>query len=281
MGAAVKRRPAANVLDAYRAAAAPEAAVRERVLGELSRRMANGEHASQRAAAPRPWLREVPSVAASTWLLKLRATALALGACIAAALWFWPAGEARLVSAPVNAPSAVRPRSDAAAAAAARVPAAAVEVERVPAAVEVESPPAAKAPAAPHAAHRRAARVRLAQPSAPRLPPSAAAAPPPSSEVASGRAAAAHGDLEEELRLMRAAYDALRDGRLGDATAKLDEHAARFAHGELAESREVAQIMVLCKAGQTATARARVAQFLHGAANSPYAARVRSLCSGP
>jgi hypothetical protein len=84
--------------------------------------------------------------------------------------------------------------------------------------------------------------------------------------------------LEEELRLLRAAYEALRSDRPKRALSWLDEHATRFPHGALAETREVARIMALCQTGQREAARAEAAHFLQRSPRSPHAGRVRSLC---
>jgi outer membrane protein assembly factor BamD (BamD/ComL family) len=80
---------------------------------------------------------------------------------------------------------------------------------------------------------------------------------------------------------MRAAYEALRGGRPDRALEHLAEHAARFPDGELAESREVTHMIALCQTGEVAAARTSAARFLAHAPHSPYAARVRLICSKP
>src|SRR5262249_14693926 len=87
-----------------------------------------------------------------------------------------------------------------------------------------------------------------------------------------------HRALDEELSLLRGAYDALRAGRPQYALERLAQHAARFPDGELAEAREVARMIALCHAGRSTAARAQAAEFLARAPKSPYAARVRLIC---
>lgn len=105
------------------------------------------------------------------------------------------------------------------------------------------------------------------------------------SRAATSRAATsllAEGDeLEDELRLVRSAYEALRAKKPHRALGWLDEHVSRFPYGALSESREIARIMALCQAEQRTEARAKAARFLELSPHSPHAARVRSLCTEP
>lgn len=111
------------------------------------------------------------------------------------------------------------------------------------------------------------------RPRAPRraepIPISPAAAQP---EVAAA-AAPPTGSLAEEYALIRAAQRALGAGDARTALARLDEHAARFAQGALANERRIARVAALCEAGREAEARAEAA-----GGSSPAIARALSRC---
>jgi hypothetical protein len=101
--------------------------------------------------------------------------------------------------------------------------------------------------------------------------------PPPPTASASAKPAERAG-IEAELQLIHAAQRALREAKPELALARLDEHAARFPNGELADMRAIARIMALCQAGELAQAHALSQQFLQHSPRSPYAVRVRTLC---
>jgi hypothetical protein len=85
--------------------------------------------------------------------------------------------------------------------------------------------------------------------------------------------------LDDEMRLLKAAYSALRAGKPEQALAQLAEHTWRFPNGELAESRDVAHIMALCRAGKVEASRSEAKRFLSERPSSPFAGRVRAICT--
>jgi hypothetical protein len=84
--------------------------------------------------------------------------------------------------------------------------------------------------------------------------------------------------LDEEMKLLRAAHAALRAGKPEQALAQLAEHSWRFPNGELAEPRDVAHIMALCRAGKVEASRSEAKRFLAQRPSSPFAGRVRAIC---
>jgi len=84
--------------------------------------------------------------------------------------------------------------------------------------------------------------------------------------------------IEAEMRLLRAAHQALRDKQPERALALLEAHRARFPEGKLADSRELTRILALCDAGRRELARAEAERFLAAHPTSPFAARARSAC---
>jgi len=87
--------------------------------------------------------------------------------------------------------------------------------------------------------------------------------------------------VDGEVRLVSAAQLALRSGNAERALQLLAEDAARFPRGKLTSVREVTHMMALCKLGRTAQARLEAERFLAKDAKSPFADRVRSVCSPP
>ena len=128
----------------------------------------------------------------------------------------------------------------------------------------------------------RAQKLKHVEP-APRDPSADALDPELRSErlprAPTSKAAATSAQLDAELGLLRRAYAQLHAGKPGDAQDLLDEHAQRFPRGALAEPREVAQIIVLCKLNREREARAHAGSFLALHPKSPFAERVRSVCS--
>jgi hypothetical protein len=98
--------------------------------------------------------------------------------------------------------------------------------------------------------------------------------PPPTSQ-------SPRGTVDEEMKLLRAAHSALRAGRPEQALAQLAEHTWRFPNGELAEQRDVAHILALCRAGKTEASRSEARRFLAARPDSPFAGRVRATCAEP
>ncbi|MEY4581513.1 MAG: hypothetical protein RL701_6216 [Pseudomonadota bacterium] len=135
-----------------------------------------------------------------------------------------------------------------------------------PPSAAVATPPAPSAPSAPS---RRRQRQHQRSAQAPAL---AEPAPEPPDEAVS----APRHRLAEELRLMRAASDALESHDYAAAGRVLSEHEQRFASGALAHERKALRLIALCKQGSH---RAEVAAFLNAAPASPLVARVREACA--
>jgi hypothetical protein len=298
-----------TVLDQYRASLSPRGATRERVWDGLAQRAAAGEPPNL-VPPPPPVVPVVPARLASS--SALLAGALGAVALLIAGAWSWrsqhapaaPAAPARALpgaavvaaeQAPADPPPAAP--QDSAPSGAAQPPRTASGAS-FPAATEHEVAPRAPASASSAAlrASGHASRDGAASPSArataaPNAVPGGAGgsfagfdgAPngrvPASERGANTGTGRAVPQLEEELRLLRAAYEALRADRPKRALSWLGEHATRFPHGALAETREVARIMALCQAGQREAARAEAAHFLQRSPHSPHAGRVRSLCA--
>ncbi|MBI2394332.1 MAG: hypothetical protein HYV09_32480 [Deltaproteobacteria bacterium] len=85
--------------------------------------------------------------------------------------------------------------------------------------------------------------------------------------------------LEEELRTLRAAHAALRDGRPADALAILDETKA-MKGSTLGPERAATRVLAWCALGR-ADARAHAERFLADHPSSPLAPRVRAACTIP
>jgi hypothetical protein len=100
------------------------------------------------------------------------------------------------------------------------------------------------------------------------------------SDEASSAEAPPMSTLDREMRLLKRAQIAQSAGRPSEALSILAEHAKQFPNGKLAESREVARVIALCQAGQTQASRAAAERFLAARPNSPFASRVRGVCTG-
>lgn len=100
-----------------------------------------------------------------------------------------------------------------------------------------------------------------------RAPPPAIAPPAPSAST-----------LAEEVALLRSAQSALNAGDADGALSRLADHARRFPTGTMAEERDAARILALCRAGRRDEARDAAARFLRERPSSPLAARVRASC---
>ncbi len=122
-------------------------------------------------------------------------------------------------------------------------------------------------------------------PSSPPSKPKARAARPavdshdkaPSADAPSTRAGEA--TVDEEVRLLRDAQNALKSDDSRRALEILGEHASRFPSGKLSDAREVTRLVVLCKTGEYAAARAGADEFLARHPGSPFSDRVRRICS--
>jgi hypothetical protein len=113
-------------------------------------------------------------------------------------------------------------------------------------------------------------------------PPVASALPHPKADKAPDSAANAgfaQPTIDEEIKLMNAAQAALRAGDAKRALQLLSEHARRFPGGKLASARAVTHMIALCALGRSNDARLEAERFLAKTPNSPFAERVRSVCS--
>ena len=83
----------------------------------------------------------------------------------------------------------------------------------------------------------------------------------------------------DDARLLRDVRAALAAGQNERALSLLDSRKASLPEGALAEEREAARIVTLCKLGKGAEARARATRFLALHGSSPLAERVRRACA--
>jgi len=149
------------------------------------------------------------------------------------------------------------------------------------------APPAAIAPSSAVTAlgtpsHERTAQSRdaiVAPPStAPAiLEPVPTPTPEPQANPQPAASPPAVDTLRSELALVRAAHDALREGRPAVALERMDEHRRAYPDGALGEERDALRVSALCALGRPeAPAEARA--FLEGHPTSPFLARVRDAC---
>jgi TolA-binding protein len=126
----------------------------------------------------------------------------------------------------------------------------------------------------------RAAKPRRARRTVPTSSSTAVSSAPNAAAtlVAPTTSAAPVSTLDAELKLLQDAYAALQLGRASQALAILSEHQTRFPQGQLAEAREVAFMLALCKEGRVESARERARRFLTQHPQSPFAGRVRAVC---
>jgi hypothetical protein len=83
---------------------------------------------------------------------------------------------------------------------------------------------------------------------------------------------------DSEVMLMRRASQALSNGAPSDALQALEQHAALYPRGALAQERRALRIIALCQLGQRAAARQARERFLSEAPRSPLAAQIRRAC---
>jgi hypothetical protein len=280
----VKRsRAVQSVLDQYRQVRAPDGAARERMQRGIAQRIASGEPSSVLVQeAPR-----LPPSAAGVAVSPSLLVGLGIGVC--ALLWvvFWMARTRETHASHVEparaAQSSAQPRAPAASspelAGSAASPATAESIPLALPSVPRQPSQRARSRNAAATAGRKSSPPDAVPMALPEPLGSGPATPNSSASVPTG-GSSRQGDLEAEMRLLRAAYDALRAGHPERALETLAEHASRYPHGELAEARGVARIMALCQAKRVAAARSEAERFLQRSPSSPYAARVRSLCVG-
>jgi hypothetical protein len=88
--------------------------------------------------------------------------------------------------------------------------------------------------------------------------------------------------LERQVRLLRDADLATKDGDPERALALLDEHAAAFPQSDLEPERSAERVFALCGAGRIEEARNAASTFLIAHPTGPLAARVKGACrAGP
>jgi hypothetical protein len=83
---------------------------------------------------------------------------------------------------------------------------------------------------------------------------------------------------DDDVSLVRAAYDALRAGDAARALATADEHARKHPRSALAPEREATRILALCALGRTAAARDALDRYRAAFPPSPRLART---CAEP
>ena len=114
------------------------------------------------------------------------------------------------------------------------------------------------------------------------LEPAASVAPPEPPPVAPPAAEPAPVEgpgLAAELSLIRAADDALAMHYPGRALALVDNHAARFPDGQLAQERDSLRVLTLCELGRDDDARTAARAFFAHWPGSPHGARLRASCA--
>lgn len=85
--------------------------------------------------------------------------------------------------------------------------------------------------------------------------------------------------LAAEMRLLKQARTALREGDANRALAVLKTHAETFARGQMIEDRDALRVEALCAADRPADARTAAAAFARAWPGSPHAARVQKICA--
>jgi hypothetical protein len=84
-----------------------------------------------------------------------------------------------------------------------------------------------------------------------------------------------------DAKLLRDVHEAVGTGRAEQALAMLDARRAQGVEGAFAQERAAARVVVLCRLGRTADARADAARFLSAYPKSPLGERVRHTCDEP
>ena len=105
--------------------------------------------------------------------------------------------------------------------------------------------------------------------------------PPRSPPHTAHTAAPTVDTLRAESELLGEAHRAMNSGALDQALAILTTYRERFPHGVLREERDVQRVLVLCRLGRHAEARAAAAGFLRAHPHSPLVPRVERACAPP
>jgi hypothetical protein len=115
----------------------------------------------------------------------------------------------------------------------------------------------------------------------PDAPPTVASAPRPR-PVPAPSASGLADDLPGEIAALERAHKAVASHRIADAKLALADYERSFPKKLLGQEARVLEIELLLAEGQREEAEARARSFLAGAgADSPYAARVRTLVARP
>lgn len=205
---------------------------------------ADGPSQATAAARPVAWIAGVTLAAAAVAAVVLGAAAL---------------GRGEDQSAPLQAPDVATPKEPQA-----RIDA--VEPSVSPAGSGEESPASLSPPPVSVPKERPSARTRT-QSESPR-------------PQAPGGVEAVEG-LRAEMALIAAARAALHRGEPAAALRILQEHAKRFARGQMLEDRRVLRIEALCAGDKARQANAEVVTFAEAFPSSAHIARLRALCPLP
>lgn len=247
---------ATEILQRYRDSEALSADAQTRLLSQMQARVANGDLPHSAVDVPPPAL-PAPGLAASA-----SASTIVKGVAIVALATTATVLVMRAPFAQAPQPPTRREQSQVA-----PPPQATVQrSEAAPTPALVEAHPLEPSPQPVRAATRSTKRATRSDEA------KVVAAGQPTAEADVG------GTLEAEMRLLSTAHAALRAGHPEQALVQLAQHRQRFPRGELAESRDVATILALCRAGKIETGRAEAARFLKLRPGSPFAGRVRSAC---
>ncbi|MBN9161711.1 MAG: hypothetical protein BGO98_18315 [Myxococcales bacterium 68-20] len=93
------------------------------------------------------------------------------------------------------------------------------------------------------------------------------------------RAPAATNSMPDEMRILREAHAALKDGALGVARARLNAHASTFPRGILREERLTLSALVYCAEGRRDDARREAEALAREHPHSSHLERLRGSCA--
>jgi hypothetical protein len=165
-----------------------------------------------------------------------------------------------------------------------RAPASPVPAEppaRIVAAPAIEPPSAAAEQNAPIAA--APSEVPAIDPPTPEPQKRAAratSAPRPAAPSASAEETASPPTIDGEVLLLNQAQLATRSGDPARALQILDQYAAEYPAGHLADARAVSRMVALCDLGRVADVRREAEQFKARFPSSPLNGRVNKICAG-
>ena len=250
-------------LQSARRTHAPSAADRARVRAALNARMAAPVALSSRAALAGP-----KALAAKSIVAKLLAGVMFVGALGGAAVWHSTRSTRHAEQSHVSISGASTPSAYARTAPSFISSTVVDDLPRIAPSAAPEIQPVI--PSRPHLPTRSRSSAGITTAIEPIVVSGALAAPTPVPGFAR--------TLADELQLVRAAQEALRNHEPARALTLLDEHAARFPLGLLREERSAARVFALCALDRRDDARTEAARLLREAPNSPHANRVRSSC---